>query len=82
MRVYWRCIFSKKIDLSFFSLHCDSFELRDHSNLEYSITWYPERDLNPQNSNFESDTYTNSIIGVKFGGINETRTRKLLTLDQ
>lgn len=44
----WRCILSKKIDLLFFSLHCDSFELRDRSNLEYSITWCVRMDLNHQ----------------------------------
>ncbi len=38
------------------------------------LTWCPQRDSNPQNSDFESDTYTNSITGANFGGEDWGRT--------
>ena len=41
---------------------------------ERQIVWCPQRDSNPQNSDFESDTYTNSITGANLGASDRTRT--------
>ena len=54
------------------------------AKLCHSSVWCPGRDLNPQNSGFESDTYTNSVTRatITIGAPPRIRTENLLLLRQ